>query len=89
MVTADDGRALLFVRRSSVRLNLLTRLSRERHTPSELARLDGKHVSHVSRALRELRRAGLVECVRTGSRERFYRTTGWGIALLQLLHVTT
>jgi len=44
-------------------------------TPTELASLENKHVSHVSRALREMRDYGIVEPVRGRSRERYYQIT--------------
>lgn len=47
-------------------------------TPSELATLGSKHVSHVSRALTELRVRGLVEYSDEGSRERYYKATEQG-----------
>jgi len=47
--------------------------------------MEDKHVSHVSRALKELRTMGLVEPARTGSRNRYYRATSEGYALAYVL----
>lgn len=43
--------------------------------------MEKKHVSHVSRALAELRAQGLVESISSESRERYYRTTYQGMAI--------
>jgi DNA-binding transcriptional regulator GbsR (MarR family) len=50
-------------------------------TPTELASIEKKHVSHVSRALAELRAEGLVEPIWTSSREKYYRATARGLSL--------
>jgi DNA-binding MarR family transcriptional regulator len=50
-------------------------------TPTELAYIEGKHVSHVSRALSEMRKKGLVEPLPTTTRERYYRVTSQGYAI--------
>jgi DNA-binding MarR family transcriptional regulator len=47
-------------------------------SPSQLASIEKKHVSHVSRALAEMKSRGLVEYWRTDSRERYYRVTTQG-----------
>lgn len=70
-----------FVSGSEVRSKLLEHLVNGPMTPTELASLEGKHVSHVSRALAELRDRGLVEQTSTQSRERYYRATGQGMSL--------
>jgi DNA-binding transcriptional ArsR family regulator len=79
-----------FVASSQVRLKLLMRLTEESHTPSELASLEKKHVSHVSRALNELRQRGLVESIQSDSREKYYRATAQGYwvytALVRRIH---
>ena len=68
-----------FVGGSGIRIRLLTHLARRPHTPTELAAIEKKHVSHISRALTELKAKGLVEYVPSGSRERFYRPTDRGL----------
>ncbi|MGP8124345.1 MAG: ArsR/SmtB family transcription factor [Nitrososphaerales archaeon] len=75
------GRLVTFVSSSEVRSKVLLDLSKGPMTPTELASVEGKHVSHVSRALAELRAEGLVEPVRTSSRERYYRATDRGLSL--------
>ena len=54
-------------------------------TPTELASIERKHVSHVSRALAELKAQGLVEPVFHQSRERYYRATHNGLSLYATL----
>jgi len=43
--------------------------------------MENKHVSHVSRALSELRVRGLVEPLNSESRERYYKVTLQGYAI--------
>lgn len=74
-----------FVGRSDLRKALLSHLIRNPATPSELATLEQKHVSHVSRALAEMRQRGLVEYARSGSRERYYKATGQGYMVFAAL----
>ena len=66
------------VGRSRVRKALLSDLISSPATPSELAAIEQKHVSHVSRALAEMKGMGLVEYASSGSRERYYRATSQG-----------
>jgi DNA-binding transcriptional regulator GbsR (MarR family) len=75
------GRLTAFVSKSEVRSKVLIQLSRGPMTPTELASIEKKHVSHVSRALAELRAEGLVEPIWTSSRERYYRATDRGLIL--------
>jgi DNA-binding IclR family transcriptional regulator len=63
-------------------LRLLHHLSVSPMTPTQLATLENKHLSEVSRTLRTLRDSGLVEYNETGSRERYYRATQQGYVLL-------
>lgn len=67
---------------SSVRLKLLFHLITGPKSPSQLATIERKHVSHVSRALAELRSRGLVEYAASGSREHYYKVTNEGYAVL-------
>jgi predicted transcriptional regulator len=64
-------------------LRLLYHLVVSPKTPTELASLEKKHLSEVSRTLRSLRDSGLVEYTDTGSRERYYRATEQGYVLLR------
>jgi DNA-binding transcriptional ArsR family regulator len=74
---------------SGVRFKLLSYLVSTPRTPTELASLEKKHVSHVSRALSELRTMGLVESMETGSRERVYRSTDRGYLLFLMISRST
>lgn len=74
-------RSATFVSSSSVRSKLLEQLISGPKTPTELASMEGKHVSHVSRALAELRERGLVEQMSSASRERYYRATSQGMTI--------
>jgi predicted transcriptional regulator len=73
--------AAAFVSGSSVRSKLLEHLVNGPKTPTELASIENKHVSHVSRALAELRERGLVEQMSSASRERYYRATSQGMSI--------
>ena len=77
----SPSRAMAFVSKSSVRSSLLKLLVSGPKTPTELASLENKHVSHVSRALAELRERGLVEQMSTASRERYYKATSQGMSI--------
>ncbi len=70
-----------FVEGSEIRSKLLERLASKPCTPTELAAMESKHISHVSRALIELKDRGLVSSSSSGSRERYYRITSQGYAI--------
>ena len=70
-----------FVTSSEVRRKLLGHLAKEAMTPTELALIEKKHISHVSRALAELRAQGLVEPIFVQSRERYYKATRNGVSI--------
>jgi DNA-binding MarR family transcriptional regulator len=57
------------------RFKLLLHLVVRPRTPTELASLENRHLSDVSRSLAELRRLGLVEVTPSRSRERYYHVT--------------
>jgi predicted transcriptional regulator len=63
-------------------LRLLYYLVSSPKTPTELATMEKKHLSQVSRTLRTLRDSGLVVYSQTGSRQRYYRVTEEGYAML-------
>jgi len=71
-----------FVAGSGLRKLILRHLWAGPKTPTELASLESKHVSHVSRALRELSVRGVVEPMVGPSRERYYRMTTTGYIVL-------
>jgi predicted transcriptional regulator len=75
MVQAGQARLVKFIGSSTVRRGLLERLVKGPLTPTELATLENKHVSHVSRALREMKDYGLVAPMRGSSKEKYYRMT--------------
>ena len=76
-----------FVARSEVRAEILEDLSKGPKTPTELASLHSEHVSHVSRALAELRAQGLVEPAGESPHRRPYKATRRGLELsMMLLH---
>ena len=68
--------------RGPFRLKLLYYLVIKPRTPTELASLERKHLSDVSRGLGKLRREGLVEYEWTGARERYYKATHEGYVIL-------
>ncbi|MDE1858554.1 MAG: ArsR family transcriptional regulator [Thaumarchaeota archaeon] len=72
---------MTYVQGSTVRSKLLQRLASRPHTPTELAIIESKHISHVSRALIELKDYGLVSTSVSGSREHYYRITSQGYAI--------
>lgn len=55
-------------------------------TPAMIAKSSQVHLSHISRALRELVENGIAECVTPdASKNRFYRLTDLGKSLIQML----
>jgi DNA-binding transcriptional ArsR family regulator len=80
MLGRSRGPLADFIASSDLRRRLLGRLTEAPSTPTELASIEKKHVSHVSRALSELRARGLVESMQSQSREKYYRATYQGVA---------
>jgi DNA-binding PadR family transcriptional regulator len=74
-----------FVSQSEVRAKVLAILSGATRTPTEIAKQESKHVSHVCRTIKELQAQGLVEVAWSDSREKHYRTTRSGQALVLTL----
>jgi len=70
-----------FVSGSTLRSSVLELLSTKPVTPTEVARIENKHVSHICRTLRELEGVGLVEIVSNRSRQKYYKATQMGIDL--------
>ena len=85
MSAGQKGGIENFLAGSEVRKRLLLQLMKGPHTPSELAILESKHVSHVSRALKELRARGLVESFRSESRYKYYVATSRATAIAYVL----
>ncbi len=72
-----------FVVASDTRLKILTWLSQDVSTPTELAKKIEKHLSHVSRALRELQDKELVSCVNPAdTKPRVYSLTVQGATVM-------
>lgn len=62
-----------------VRRKTLESLEGGPRTPSSIAESSDEHLSHISRALKELTERGLVECMTPGrSKNRVYRITDAG-----------
>lgn len=78
-------RSAEFVSSSKVRLELLLHLATGPKSPSELATIEKKHISHVSRAIRELEVRGLVEVQRRESKGKYYSATLQGNAIALVL----
>ena len=56
-------------------------------TPSTIAKALDTHLSHISRAIRELQEKGLVECMTPElNKNRIYRITDRGKQLLNEIH---
>jgi len=81
MPTMSLVRLADFVTRSDVRVEVLGDLSRGPKTPTELASLHSEHVSHVCRALAELKAQGLVESAQREANRRYYKVTQKGLEL--------
>ena len=69
-----------------VRRLALEALEKGPRTPSSISESSGEHLSHVSRALKELSDKGLAECMTPGqSKNRIYRITEEGKGVLSEL----
>lgn len=73
--------ATSFELKGDIRSRLLGHLANAPMTTTELATMESKHLSHVSRALSELCAQGLVERMSHETREHKYRVTDEGLAL--------
>ena len=72
-----------FVLSSETRLRIISFLGKSSSTPTQLAREVQKHLSHISRALRELESKDLVSCASPkNSKPRVYCLTNEGIEVL-------
>jgi len=85
MTTQPSPNSAQFVRNSRVRLGLLMNLLTGPKSPSQLASIEKRHVSHVSRALAEMKARGIVESMPRASRETFYRLTAEGYIVYSIL----
>ncbi|MDG6997565.1 MAG: ArsR family transcriptional regulator [Nitrososphaerota archaeon] len=76
-----------FVISSQIRLTVLSFLSHNSCTPTQLAKTFEKHLSHISRALRELENKDLVICSSPpNSKPRVYQLTNDGSQLLKEIY---
>jgi len=79
--------SLDFVLSSETRFRILSFLSKNSGTPTQLAKQVEKHLSHISRALRELESKDLVSCSNPkNSKPREYRLTPAGDKLLREIY---
>ncbi len=77
---------LLSFMQGKVRRSALFALRDGPKTPSKIADETGEHLSHISRALREMKEKGLVECMTPGrSKNRIYQITEKGVIVLEEL----
>jgi len=88
-MTVNQPATIVYVQGSTVRSKLLQRLASRPHTPTELATIESKHISHVSRALIELKDWGLVDATKSGSREHYYKITSQGYAIAAAISLRT
>ncbi|MHB8568422.1 MAG: winged helix-turn-helix domain-containing protein [Nitrososphaerales archaeon] len=79
--------SLDFVISSDTRLRILSFLSKGSGTPTQLAKEVQKHLSHISRALRELESKDLVICPSPiNSKPRVYYLTTEGDKVMQEIY---
>ncbi len=88
-MSARNPVVVTYVEGSAIRSKLLERLASKPCTPTELATMESKHISHVSRALIELKEHGLVSASPSGSRERYYKITSQGYAIYATITMRT
>jgi len=85
-----DWEILSYVFSSELRLKTLVELSKSKYTPKQLSLSLKQPISHVSKALKELKVKGLVECL-TPSRKkaRLYSITRNGNQVLDEINKLT
>ncbi len=76
-----------YVMASKIRIGVLVSLKENRaKTPSQLAEELGSHLSHVSRALKELNEKGLIICLTPNVRKnKLYSITEKGKSVLKVI----
>lgn len=78
---------LLSFLQGRVRRSVLESLGQGPRTPSSIAQSSGEHLSHVSRALKELVDKGLAECMTPDvNKNKIFRITEKGQRVLEELH---
>jgi len=74
------------VKASEIKQNILRLLLNQPQTPKDVSKFLDKHLSQVSRNLRELEKKGLVKCLNPKLKKgRFYATTEKGQELMEKL----
>lgn len=69
---------------SDYRVRVLKQLSTSPKTPKQLSKLTNIKMSHISRALKELKKLGLVKCLTPEIRKnKFYSITNTGSKMLK------
>jgi predicted transcriptional regulator len=79
--------SLDFVLSSETRLKILSFLSKDAETPTQLSKKIQKHLSHISRALKELESKDLVSCSNPqNSKPRVYSLTTEGDKIIKEIY---
>lgn len=79
----DDEELLIFINRSSYRVNILKAIGHGHKIPSVIAKDAGILLNHISYQLSTLRDVGLVVCINPEYKKgRLYRLTEKGVSLL-------
>lgn len=75
-----------YIMASKYRQAIIKKLSRKNYLPSKIVDETGYHFSHISRALKQLKKKGLVVCLNKNSKKgRIYSLTEKGTELYQLM----
>lgn len=87
----SSWRLISFLQRSKYRLKVVETLYRSKAplTPTDISELTDIHVSNISRTIKQLREADLIECLNPGdSKGRLYKITDTGDEVLtQVLEI--
>jgi len=86
-MNSDDWSVIGTVHSSKIKKRVLELLSSNPKTPIMLKSLTKYHISHISRALFELKELGLILCKNPNSRKgKFYDITEKGILILNKIN---
>ena len=86
-MNSDDWRVIGTVYSSKIRKKILEILYSNPKTPKMLKSLTKYHMSHISRALLELKELGLILCKNPNSRKgKFYDITEKGILIINKIN---
>lgn len=76
-----------FVVSSKFRESVMKSLSKSDNTPTKLAKLNDMNVVHISKALQQLKKRGLVVCLNEKDRmNRIYSLTEMGWNVVNFIH---